>query len=86
MRAVIALAGHGHARLLSMRLSPANGNELVITENGVHYVTARTRPPCVDFTDPKPTFTEGVIGLQLHTGAEYGSYKDIYLKNTGIRH
>lgn len=67
-------------------IKPGEWNELVITENGVHYVTALNGVPCVDFTDPKPTFTEGVIGLQLHTGGGVTvRYKDIYLKNTGDR-
>jgi hypothetical protein len=35
---------------------------------------------CVDFMDPDPKFTEGVIGLQLHTGGGVKiRFKDIYL-------
>jgi hypothetical protein len=39
----------------------------------------------VDFTDPHPNFTAGVIGLQLHTGGGVKiRFKDIYLKNLGV--
>ena len=62
-------------------IKPAQWNELVITEKGVHYVTVLNGVPCVDFTDPHPSFSEGVIGLQLHTGGGVKiRFKDIYLK------
>jgi hypothetical protein len=35
----------------------------------------------VDYTDPTPKFTEGVIGLQIHTGgAVKMRWKNIYVK------
>jgi hypothetical protein len=35
----------------------------------------------VDFTDPAPKFTEGVIRLQLHTGGGVKiRFKDIYIQ------
>src|SRR2546429_3366964 len=35
----------------------------------------------VDFTDPAPKVTDGVIGLQIHTGGGVKMrWKDIYLK------
>jgi hypothetical protein len=62
-------------------IKPGEWNELVITEKGVHYVTTLNGVPCVDFTDPQPNFTEGVIGLQLHTGGGVKiRFKDIYLQ------
>ena len=51
-------------------IRPREWNELEITEQGLHYVTRLNGVPCVDFTDPQPNFTSGVIGLQLHTAAE----------------
>ena len=62
-------------------IKPHDWNELEITEEGVHYVTQLNGVPCVDFTDPHPNFTAGVIGLQLHTGGGVKiRFKDIYLK------
>ena len=67
-------------------IKPGEWNELVITEQGVHYVTRLNDVPCVDFTDPQPNFSGGVIGLQLHTGGGVSiRFKDIYLKETGTR-
>jgi hypothetical protein len=67
-------------------IKPGEWNELEITESGVHYVTRLNGVPCVDFTDPHPSFTEGVIGLQLHTGGGVEiRFKDIYLKEIGAR-
>jgi hypothetical protein len=67
-------------------IKPGEWNELEITESGVHYVTRLNGVPCVDFTDPHPSFTEGVIGLQLHTGGGVEiRFKDIYVKEIGVR-
>jgi len=67
-------------------IKPGKWNELEITERGVHYVTRLNGVPCVDFTDPHPNFTEGVIGLQLHTGGGVKiRFKNIYLKQIGGR-
>ncbi len=67
-------------------IKPAQWNELEIREEGVHYVTRLNGVACVDFTDPHPNFTEGVIGLQLHTGGGVKiRFKDIYLKEIGVR-
>jgi hypothetical protein len=66
-------------------IKPGEWNELEIREEGVHYVTRLNGVPCVDFTDPQPSFTEGVIGLQLHTGGGVKiRFKDIYLKSIGV--
>jgi len=65
-------------------IKPGEWNELVITEKGVHYVTRLNSVPCVDFTDPQPNFSVGVIGLQLHTGGGVKiRFKDIYLRDLG---
>jgi hypothetical protein len=35
----------------------------------------------VDFTDPAPKFTDGVIGLQIHTGGGVKMrWKDIFIR------
>ena len=61
-------------------------NELEITENGNRYITRLNHVPCVEFTDPHPNFTSGIIGLQLHTGGGVKiRFKDIYLKEIGNR-
>jgi hypothetical protein len=67
-------------------IKPRDWNELEITEEGIHYVTRLNGVPCVDFTDSHPSFTDGVIGLQLHTGGGVKiRFKEIYLKESGKR-
>ncbi len=62
-------------------IKPGEWNEMEITEQGIHYVTQLNGVPCVDFTDPHPSFTDGVIGLQLHTGGGVKiRFKNIYLQ------
>jgi hypothetical protein len=55
-------------------------NDLEIAVEGRHYVTRLNGVQCVDFLDPDPKFTNGIIGLQLHTGGGVKiRFKDIYL-------
>jgi hypothetical protein len=62
-------------------IKPREWNELDIMVQGSHYITRLNGVPCVDFTDTHPNFTEGVIGLQLHTGGGVSiRFKDIYLR------
>ncbi|HEV2425417.1 MAG TPA: DUF1080 domain-containing protein [Terriglobia bacterium] len=49
-------------------LKPDTWNDLEITAQGSHIVTRLNGVQIVDFHDPTPRFTDGVIGLQLHTG------------------
>ncbi len=49
-------------------LKPDTWNELEITAQGSHIVTRLNGVQIVDYHDPTPRFTDGVIGLQLHTG------------------
>jgi hypothetical protein len=61
-------------------IKPRDWNDLEIAAEGRHYVTRLNGVQCVDFMDPDPKFTEGVIGLQLHTGGGVKiRFKDIYL-------
>ena len=61
-------------------IKPHDWNNLEIAEEGRHYVTRLNGVTCVDFMDPDPKFTDGVIGLQLHTGGGVKiRFKDIYL-------
>jgi hypothetical protein len=56
-------------------------NELEIAAEGRHYVTRLNGVQIVDWSDPAPRFTTGVIGLQLHTGEGVKIlFKDIYLR------
>lgn len=49
-------------------LKPGEWNRLEISMHGNHIVTRLNGILIVDYTDPAPKFTEGVIGLQIHTG------------------
>lgn len=51
-----------------LALKPGAWNELEITAQGSHIVTRLNGVQIVDYHDASPRFTEGVIGLQLHTG------------------
>jgi Domain of Unknown Function (DUF1080) len=51
------------------------------TTEGEQALTQLNGTKIVDFTDPAPKFTDGVIGLQIHTGGGVKvRWKDIYLK------
>ena len=62
-------------------LKPGVWNELEVSVHGAHIVTQLNGTKIVDFTDPAPKFTDGVISLQIHTGGGIKMrWKDIYLK------
>lgn len=62
-------------------LKPGEWNELEVSAHGAHIVTQLNGTKIVDFTDPAPKFTDGVIGLQIHTGGGVKMrWRDIYLK------
>jgi hypothetical protein len=49
-------------------LKPGEWNDLQVSVRGSHVVTRVNGVVISDFTDAAPKFTEGVIGLQIHTG------------------
>jgi len=49
-------------------LKPDDWNDLEISAHGSHIVTKLNGKKIVDLTDPQQKFSEGVIGLQIHTG------------------
>ena len=56
-------------------------NNLEISANGNHIVTRVNGKKVVDLTDPHQTFSEGVIGLQIHTGGGVKMrWKDISIR------
>lgn len=62
-------------------LKPGDWNDLEVSVRGTHMVTQLNGTKIVDFTDTSPKFTDGVIGLQIHTGGGVKMrWKDIYLK------
>jgi hypothetical protein len=62
-------------------IKPRGWNDLEIIEEGQHYLTRLNGVACVDFTDLHPNFSDGVIGLQLHTGGGVKiRFKDIYFR------
>jgi len=62
-------------------LKPADWNELEVSVRGAHIVTQLNGAKVVDFTDSAPKFTDGVIGLQIHTGGGVKvRWKDISIK------
>ena len=62
-------------------LKPGEWNDLEISAQGNHIVTRLNGVQTVDYTDPSPKFTDGVIGLQIHTGGGVKMrWKDIYIQ------
>lgn len=49
-------------------MKPGEWNDLEVSVRGNHIVTHLNGALIVDYTDPSPKFTDGVIGLQIHTG------------------
>jgi hypothetical protein len=61
-------------------LKSGDWNDLEVSVQGTHIVTHLNGVKVVDYTDPTPKFTEGVIGLQIHTGGGVKMrWKDIYV-------
>src|SRR5271157_431261 len=64
-------------------LKQGEWNELEISEHGNHILTRLNGVVAIDYTDPNPKFTEGVIGLQLHMGGGVKMrWKDIQIEET----
>jgi hypothetical protein len=62
-------------------LKPNEWNDLDVVAEGAHIVTRLNGVKIVDFTDSAPKFTEGVIGLQIHTGGGVKMrWKEIFLQ------
>ena len=62
-------------------LKPGEWNDLEATVDGAHVVTKLNGVKIADFTDTAAKFTDGVIGLQIHTGGGVKMrWKDIYIE------
>jgi hypothetical protein len=62
-------------------LKPGEWNDLEVSVHGNRIITHVNGVKVADFTDPVPKFTDGVIGLQIHTGGGVKvRWKDIYIK------
>ncbi len=61
-------------------LRPGEWNDLEVVVRGNHVVTRVNGVVVSDFTDTAPKFTDGVIGLQIHTGGGVKMrWKDIFV-------
>jgi hypothetical protein len=61
-------------------LKSGDWNDLEVSVQGTHILTHLNGVSVVDYTDPSPKFTEGVIGLQIHTGGGVKMrWKDLYI-------
>ena len=49
-------------------LKPGQWNDLEVSAHASHIITRLNGVTIVDFTDPAQKFSDGVIGLQIHTG------------------
>jgi hypothetical protein len=62
-------------------LKPGEWNDLEVSVQGNHIVTQLNGMKIVDYTDPAPKFTDGVIGLQIHTGGGVRMrWRDIFIQ------
>ena len=62
-------------------LKPGQWNDLEVSVRGNHIVTHLNGVKVVDYHDAAPKFTEGAIGLQIHTGGGVRMrWKDIYVR------
>lgn len=62
-------------------LKPNVWNDLEVSAHGNHIVTKLNGKKMVDLTDPHQKFSEGVIGLQIHTGGGVKMrWKDILIR------
>ena len=51
-------------------MKPGEWNDVRFSVNGNHIVTFVNDVLALDYTDPAPKFTDGIIALQLHAGGE----------------
>ena len=64
-----------------LALKAGEWNDLEMAVEGNHVVTQLNGVKIVDYTDPAPKFTDGVIGLQIHTGGGVKMrWKDMYIR------
>jgi Domain of Unknown Function (DUF1080) len=62
-------------------LKPGEWNALEVSVRGNHVLTQLNGVKIADFTDAAPKFTDGVIGLQIHTGGGVKMrWKDIFIR------
>src|SRR6202162_4582179 len=62
-------------------LKPGEWNDLEGSAQSEHIVTQLNGVKIVDYADPAPKFTDGVIGLQIHTGGGVKMrWKDIFVQ------
>jgi len=62
-------------------LKPGEWNDLGVSVRGNHIVIHLNGFQVTDYNDASPKFTDGVIGLQIHTGGGVKMrWKDIYIK------
>jgi hypothetical protein len=62
-------------------LKPGEWNDLEASVRGSHIVVHLNGVKVTDYSDASPKFTDGVIGLQIHTGGGVKMrWKDIYIK------
>ena len=62
-------------------LKPGEWNDLEASVHGNHIVTRLNGVKIADYNDASPKFSDGVIGLQIHTGGGVKMrWKDIYVK------
>ncbi len=65
-------------------MKPRDWNLLEVTAKGPHVVTRLNGVQIVDYRDPAPKFTDGVVGLQVHTGGGVKvRWKDVRIKELG---
>jgi hypothetical protein len=62
-------------------LKPGEWNDLEVSVQGSHVVTRLNGVEIINLADAAPKFTEGVIGLQIHTGGGVRMrWRDIYVR------
>jgi hypothetical protein len=67
-------------------IKPLDWNDMLIRVEGNRTRTRLNGVEMVDFTNPKPVYTDGVIALQLHSGGEGEmKFKDIWIRDLGGR-
>ncbi len=67
-------------------IRPLEWNHLLVMLEGNRIRTRLNGVQMVDFTNPKPVYSDGVIALQLHSGGEGEmKFKDIWIRDLTVR-
>jgi hypothetical protein len=67
-------------------IRPDDWNDLFVKVNGNRVITRLNGVQMIDFTDPNPKNSDGVIGFQIHSGRDMKiRFRNVYIRDLTVR-